>query len=56
METIVQGDEEIESLIAARNKARDKRDFALADQIRQQLLDRGVVIEDTREGTKWRRR
>ena len=56
METIVQGDEEIESLIAGRNEARRKRDFALADQIRQQLLDRGVVIEDTREGTKWRRR
>jgi len=54
METIVQGDEEIESLIASRNEARRKGDFALADQIRQQLLDRGVVIEDTREGTKWR--
>ncbi|PYS51205.1 MAG: cysteine--tRNA ligase [Acidobacteria bacterium] len=54
MEAVVQGDLEIESLIAKRNEARRKRDFALADLIRQQLLDRGVVIEDTREGTKWR--
>ena len=56
MEAIVQGDEQIESLIANRNEARRKRDFASADLIRQQLLDRGVVIEDTREGTKWRRK
>jgi cysteinyl-tRNA synthetase len=56
MEAVVQGDAEIESLIANRNEARRRRDFALADQIRRQLLDRGVVIEDMREGTKWRRK
>ena len=49
-------DQEIEALIQKRNEARGKRDFALSDQIKQQLLDRGIIIEDTREGTKWRRK
>jgi cysteinyl-tRNA synthetase len=49
-------DEEIESLVTRRNEARRNRDFAESDRIRQQLLDRGIVIEDTREGTKWRRK
>jgi len=52
----VQGDAEIESLIAQRNEARKNRDFAASDRIRDQLLDRGVMIEDTREGTRWRRK
>ena len=56
MEDLVQGDEEIESLVAQRNEARRNRDFALSDRIRRQLLDRGVLIEDTREGTRWRRK
>ena len=56
MEQAVQVDEKVESLIAKRNEARRKRDFAMADQVRQQLLDMGVIIEDTREGTKWRRK
>ena len=49
-------DAEIESLIAQRNEARKNRDFAMSDRIRDQLLDRGVLIEDTREGTRWRRK
>ena len=56
MEELVQGDAEIESLIGQRNQARKNRDFAMSDRIRDQLLDRGVVIEDTREGTRWRRK
>src|SRR5262249_14351600 len=56
MEDLLQGDEEIESLIAQRNEARKNRDFAMSDRIRDQLLDRGVLIEDTREGTRWRRK
>jgi cysteinyl-tRNA synthetase len=48
--------EEIERLVRQRNEARSNRDFALSDKIRQELLDRGVVIEDTREGTRWRRK
>jgi len=49
-------DDEVEALVAARNTARRNRDFAASDRIRQELLDRGIVIEDTREGTKWRRK
>jgi len=56
MEDSVQADAEVESLIARRNEARRNRDFAMSDQIRQQLLDRGILIEDTKEGTRWRRK
>ncbi|GHD30335.1 cysteine--tRNA ligase [Parahalioglobus pacificus] len=49
------GAAEIEGLIEQRAQAKTDKDFALADQIRQQLLDAGVVLEDSREGTKWRR-
>jgi cysteinyl-tRNA synthetase len=56
MEQLVQGDEEIEALVAKRNEARRNRNYALGDKIKQELLDLGVVIEDTREGTRWRRR
>jgi cysteinyl-tRNA synthetase len=56
VEHFVQGDQEIEALIAQRNAARRNRDFAASDKLRQELLDRGVLIEDTREGTRWRRK
>jgi cysteinyl-tRNA synthetase len=56
VEHLVQADDEIAALVAERNAARKNRDFAASDRIRQQLLDRGIIIEDTREGTKWRRR
>lgn len=56
VETAVEADAEIEALIAKRNEARRNRDFAAADRFRQELADRGIVIEDTREGTKWRRK
>ncbi len=48
-------DEEIEKLIEDRNNARKNRDFALADKIRDDLKARGIVLEDTRQGVKWRR-
>ncbi len=44
----------IEGLIEARNKARQQRDWIAADRIRQQLLDIGVAIEDSPQGTIWR--
>ncbi len=47
--------EEIEALIAKRKEAKKNKDFALADGIRNELLERGIVLEDTREGTKWKR-
>ncbi len=48
-------DEEVEAMIAARGQARKEKNFALADEIRQKLLDMGIVLEDTREGVKWKR-
>ena len=46
---------DIELLIQERQKAKQNKDYAGADAIRQQLLAQGVVLEDSREGTKWRR-
>ncbi|MCI8564775.1 MAG: cysteine--tRNA ligase [Lachnospiraceae bacterium] len=48
-------DAEIEQMIAKRQQARKERDFALADRIRAELSDRGILLEDTREGVKWKR-
>ena len=48
-------DSEIEDLIEQRTQARKNKDFALADKIRNDLLERGIVLEDTREGVKWKR-
>ncbi len=44
---------QIEQLIADRATAKANREFAKADAIRQQLLDQGVVLEDSRDGTRW---
>jgi cysteinyl-tRNA synthetase len=49
-------DEEIESLIAARQAARKSRNFAEADRIRDLLLERGIVLEDTPAGVRWRKK
>ncbi len=47
--------EQIEDLIQQRKDAKKEKNFARADEIRQSLLDQGVVLEDTRQGTVWRR-
>ncbi|MDB2344263.1 cysteine--tRNA ligase, partial [Porticoccaceae bacterium] len=47
--------EDIEALIAQRTEAKLNEDYAGADAIRQELLDKGVTLEDSREDTKWRR-
>jgi cysteinyl-tRNA synthetase len=52
-ETITDGD--ILKLIEERNQARKRKNFQKADEIRDQLMDRGIVLEDTREGTRWKR-
>ena len=48
-------DAEVERLIAERQAARDRRDFARSDEIRQQLLGMGIQLDDTKDGTRWKR-
>ncbi len=48
-------DGEIEKLIAERQAARKEKNFARADEIRGILLEQGIILEDTREGVKWKR-
>ncbi|MCI7182446.1 MAG: cysteine--tRNA ligase [Schaedlerella sp.] len=48
-------DADIEALIQERQDARKARDFARADAIRNELLEKGIILEDTREGVKWKR-
>lgn len=48
-------DEEIEAMIQARQEARKAKNYALADEIRGKLSDMGIILEDTREGVKWKR-
>ena len=48
-------DSDIEQLIEERQAARKNKDFKRADEIRNTLLEKGIVLEDTREGVKWKR-
>ena len=48
-------DKDIEALIEERQAARKAKDFARADAIRDELLAKGIVLKDTREGVKWSR-
>jgi cysteinyl-tRNA synthetase len=49
-------DREVEASIAERTEARKAKDFARADQIRRQLLEQGIILEDTKGGVRWRRK
>ena len=49
-------DEQIESLITERNQAKKARNFTRSDEIRKQLLEEGIILEDTKEGTRWKRK
>ncbi|HEY1305573.1 MAG TPA: cysteine--tRNA ligase [Vicinamibacterales bacterium] len=48
--------QEIEQLVEARKAAKQRRDFPTADRIRQQLQDRGILLEDSPTGTRWKRK
>ena len=48
-------DSEVEQLIEDRTAARKAKNFARADEIRKELTDKGILLEDTREGVKWKR-
>lgn len=48
-------DADIEALIEERQAARKAKDFGRADEIRNELLSKGIILEDTREGVKWKR-
>jgi cysteinyl-tRNA synthetase len=48
-------DSEIQSLIDERQEARRRRDFARGDEIRDELAARGIILEDTKEGVRWKR-
>ena len=48
-------DKEIEDLIQERQAARKAKDFKRADEIRDELLKKGIILKDTREGVKWQR-
>jgi cysteinyl-tRNA synthetase len=50
-----EADADIERLVRARDDARERQDWAAADAVREQLRERGVVLEDTPHGTVWRR-
>ena len=49
-------DAEVNRLIEERNAAKKARDFARSDAIRKQLADAGILVEDTKDGTRWKRK
>jgi cysteinyl-tRNA synthetase len=49
-------DTEIQALIDERQDARHRRDFARADEIRDELADRGIILEDTKDGVRWKKK
>jgi cysteinyl-tRNA synthetase len=49
-------DEEIERLIEERNEARKSKNWARADEIRDELSAQGILLEDTAQGMRWRRK
>ncbi|MBA3351870.1 MAG: cysteine--tRNA ligase, partial [Blastocatellia bacterium] len=49
-------DAEIESLVEERQEARRQRSFARSDEIRDLLAERGIILEDTKDGVRWKRK
>jgi len=50
------GDEKIQALVDKRTQAKRARNFALADQIRNELAEKGILIEDSKDGVRWKRK
>ena len=50
------GDAEIDAMVAARSAAKKAKDFAKSDAIRDELLAKGIILEDTKEGVRWKRK
>ena len=51
----VEIEDDVAALVELRNAARERKDFAESDRIRDELLERGIVLEDTPNGTVWHR-
>ena len=49
-------DKEVEALIAERTQAKKSKNFKRSDEIRTELLERGIILEDTKEGIRWKRK
>ena len=49
-------DAEVESMVAERSAAKKAKDFARSDLIRTQLLEQGIILEDTKSGVRWKRK
>ena len=49
-------DEAVDALVAERTLAKKQRNFTRADQIRNELAEKGVVIEDSKDGVRWKRK
>ena len=49
------GDADIDKLVAERTRAKKQKDYARADEIRTLLKEKGIILEDTPEGTTWKR-
>jgi len=49
-------DSEVQALLDERQEARRRRDFGRADEIRRELADRGIILEDTKDGVRWKRK
>jgi cysteinyl-tRNA synthetase len=49
-------DEAIDVLLAERDQAKRRRDFGRADAIRKELTEKGIIIEDSKDGVRWKRK
>ena len=54
-EETVEIEPELQALIDERQAARKEKNFQRADEIRNELLEKGIILEDTREGVKWKK-